>query len=215
MKGRLFWLTLGGATVVTGVACWVIWVVNLAPLNDALKAANALRDGFEQALNLTPRISVNQAIVFSQTSPLLELVTAQNSALVRHQLSETWLHSTKEFDIEATFTAKAGFVLRDAIVVNIPRGARTAQITLPRAKILSMEMSDFRILRDEDGLWNKLNAKDRERAMKDLNLAAKKSFASTNLLAAAREEARDRISEIARSVGCEPVFVGENPEPKP
>jgi hypothetical protein len=214
MNGRLFWLTFGGAAAVTAVACWVIWVTTLAPLDRALKAANVMKDRFDQALNLTPRISVNQAIVFSQTSPAMELVTAKRSARVRHQLSETWLHSTKEFDIEATFTAQAGFALRDALVVNIPRGARTAEITLPRAKILSMEMSDFQILKDEDGLWNKLKAKDRELAMRALNVAAKKSFASTDLLASARDEAKARITEIVRAVGCEPVFLGEDPGPK-
>lgn len=214
MKNRVVWLTLGGAALATGLICWGFWSVMLAPLDRAVKTANAVHDGFVRAMNLTPRILVSQTVVYAENSPTLELVTAERSALVQHRLTETWLHSTKEFEIEAKFTAKAGLLLRDVLVVNIPRGGKTAEITLPRAKILSMEMADFRILRDEDGLWNKLTPKDRERAIRDLNREARKDFEATDLLEKAAGEAKARISEIVTGAGVRVVFKLPSDQPK-
>jgi len=143
-------------------------------------------------------------------------VTAERAALVRHRVDETWLHSTKTFEIEATFTARAGFNLRDSFSINIPKGGRTAEIALPRAKILSLAMSDLKILRDEDGLWNKLTAKDREKAIRALERNAKAEFSKSDLLASARSTAESQIREITSAVGCEAVFPANtqaNPNP--
>lgn len=208
-------LTFGVAALLTVGSCWFIWVWTLAPMDRALKAANAMQAEFVAAMNLTPRITVEHAIVFAQTSPTLELVTATRDALAQHRLSETWMHSTKEFEIEARFTARAGFALRDPFVVNVPLGSKKIEISLPRAKILAMDMADFRILRDEDGLWNKLTGKDRERAIRALQRTARKDFENTDLLGAATAEAQRRVSEIVRSVGAEAVFLLPDQEPKP
>lgn len=208
-------LTFGVAALLTVGACWFIWVWTLAPMDRALKAANAMQAEFIAAMNMTPRITVEHAIVFAQTSPTLELVTATRDALAQHRLSETWMHSTKEFEIEARFTARAGFALRDPFVINVPLGSKKIEISLPRAKILAMDMADFRILRDEDGLWNKLTGKDRERAIRALQRTARKDFENTDLLGAATAEAQRRVSEIVRNVGAEAVFLLPDQEPKP
>jgi len=207
-------LTFGVAALITVGACWFIWVWTLAPMDRALKAANAMQAEFSAAMNLTPRITVDHAVVFAQTSTTLELVTATRDALAQHRFSETWLRSTKEFEIEARFTARAGFALRDPIVVNVPLGSKKTEISLPRAKILAMDMADFRILRDEDGLWNKLTAKDRERAIRSLQRTARKDFETADLLGAATAEAQRRISEVIQSAGSEAVFLLPEQEPK-
>lgn len=213
-KGGIL-LTFGVAALLTVGACWFIWAWTLAPMDRALKAANAMQAEFVAAMNLTPRITVEHAIVFAQTSPTLEIVTATRDALAQHRLSETWMHSTKEFEIEARFTARAGFAPRDPFVINVPLGSEKIEISLPRAKILAIDMADFRILRDEDGLWNKLTGKDRERAIRALQRTARKDFENTDLLGAATAEAQRRVSEIVRNVGLKAVFLLPDQEPKP
>lgn len=216
MKDRLIWLTVAGCAILTIVACWLIWTFMVAPMEHALKVGNEIKGRFEKVLNLTPRISVNNTIIFAENTPVFELVTVERTALIRHRFEETWLHSTKTFEIEATFTAHAGFDLHDPFTIDIRRGGQVADIYLPRAKILSLGMSNLSIVRDEDGLWNKLTAKDREKSIRALERAAKKEFASTGILAAATQEGEKRLSKIILQTGCQVNFrragsVGKDP----
>lgn len=215
MKNRLLWFTLAGAALTTVMATWFVWTVFIAPLRSAVERGNRIQQEFEKVLNLTPRISANHAVIFAQNTPVLELVTVERQSLARHRVEETWFHSKKTFEIEATFTARAGFNLRDSFTVNIRRGGKVAEITLPRAKILSIGMADLRVLRDEDGLWNKLTAADREKAIRALEKTAKADFLKTDILTAATWEVESRVREVAKASGCEAVFFGFGGEQKP
>jgi len=210
MKDRIFWLTILGAAAVTTVFTALAWIFLLNPIRQAVKTGNEIQARFVEVLNLTPRIMANNAVIFAQNTPTLELVTVERQAMVRHRFEESWLHSRKTFEVEAPFTARAGFHLRDALTVNIPRGGTTAEIRLPAAKILSVEMGEIRILLDEDGLWNKLTAQDREKAIRTLTKSAKANFLETDILKAATLEAEKQIRGIAESVGCRALFLHED-----
>lgn len=212
MKNRVFWLTVLGAGLVTILVTALAWIFLLNPVRQAVNTGNAIQAQFVKFLNLTPRIAANNAVIFAQNTPTLELVTMERQALVRHRFEESWLQSTKTFEVEAPFTARAGFHLRDAFTVNIPRGGAMAEVRLPTAKILSVDMGDIRILRDEDGLWNKLTAQDREKAIRTLTKTAKAEFLKTDILKAAAQEAEKQIREIAQAAGCDAVFPGEEPQ---
>jgi hypothetical protein len=214
MKSRVLWLTIGGASLATVVASALVWMFLVAPMRSAIDRANRIQQEFSHLLNLSPRISVNHAILFAQNSPVLDLVTMERQALARHRLEETWLHSTKTFEIEASFHARAGFHLREAFTVNVRPGGKVAEVHIPPAKILSVDMSDLRILLDEDGLWNGLSAHDREKAIRELEKTAKADFLRTDILSAALREAKNQIREIAKSSGCEVIFPGADSEEK-
>ena len=57
---------------------------------------------------------------------------------------------------------------------------------LPPPKLLSLGMSDVRVLQDEDGFWNKLTAEDRQTAFRALEDKARKKIANSKLLPEAR-----------------------------
>lgn len=214
MKSRLFWITLAATTLTTVIVTTFVWTVFIAPLRSAVERGNRIQEEFAKALNITPRISANHAVIFAQNTPVLELVTVERSLLARHRVEETWLQSTKTFEIEAAFTARAGFNLRDPFSVNILSGGKVAEVHLPRAKILSIGMAELQILRDEDGLWNKLTAKDREKAIRALEHNAKAEFLKTDILTAATREAERQIRKIAATAGCEAVFPGPIASPE-
>lgn len=210
---KWFWLALGGAALVTAAACAASWFLVVAPLNNAVNRASALKALLVEHLNLTPRVLVGETVVFSENREAFKLTTAERDLLVRHSLRETWLQSTKEFEIEAKFTASAGFNLEDAFTIRVPRSGNRAEIWLPSVRVLGIEMSDFRVLRDEDGLWNKLTASDRERAIRELQARARKRAESEGLLAKAEENGRARLAEICRTAGLEAVFMEATPAP--
>lgn len=213
MKNRLFLLTILASAAATVVATAAFWIFMLNPIQQAVKTGNNIHREFKKLLNLTPRIAANHAVLFAQNTPTLELVTVERSSLARYRSEETWLQSTKTFEIEAPFTARAGVHLRDAFSVNIRRGGKIAEIRLPKTKILSMDMGDLRILRDEDGLWNKLTGKDREKAIRALTRTARSDFLKTDILKAATEEVEKQIRAIATAAGCEAVFLTEESRP--
>lgn len=189
------------AAVLSSLICWVIfWRINASVSEGAKETAMAVGQTFQKALNFTPEVRVNTTIVVAQTTPVLELVTAERKALVQHRWEHTWMHSTKNFEIEATFTAKAGFDLREPfrLIVDSRSGAVTAELS--KVKLLSLSMGDVRVLRDEDGVWNKLTAADREEAFRALEAEARRQFLSSNLLAQAGNEIDKRIREIVKDI---------------
>jgi Protein of unknown function (DUF4230) len=177
----------------------------------ALRIANE----FRHVLNFTPEVRVNSRVVIAATTPILELATVQKQAVVQHSWSQTWLHSTKTIEVEATFTARAGFDLRRPFTVNIDTKNHTFSAQLPPAKILSLGMSDVRILRDEDGLWNKLSAADREDALRELEMTARLQFHQTDILKEARAEGEKQVRQLLESASHRENFHWIDSPPKP
>jgi len=156
---------------------------------------------FEAAFNIRPEVRVDGLVIIEAQTPVLELATASRKMVVRHRWTHTHLYSTKVLEIEAPFTAKAGFNLEEPFRIRIDPHTRIVSTDLPKPQILSTEMGEIKILRDEDGLWNKLTAADREEAFKALRDQAKKQFDETTLLNEARMEAETRIRELLDTTG--------------
>ena len=189
------WVALA-ATLSTGLSLLMFWRMTLEITQESRRIAESIAAGFEKALNFTPQISVDSLVVVAANSPVLELVTLQKQALVRGRWTHTWLYSTKNVELEAVFTARAGFDLSDPIRINIDPRTRFVAADLPAPKLLSLGMGDVRVLQDEDGLWNKLTAKDREEAFRSLEEKARELFAKSNLLPEARIEGEKRIRQL-------------------
>ncbi len=163
-----------------------------------------LADRFEAAFNVRPEVRVEGLVIIEAKTPVLELATASRSIVVRHRWTHTHLYSTKMMEIEAPFTAKAGFNLEEPFRIRIDPHTRIVSTDLPKPEILSTEMGEIKILRDEDGLWNKLTAADREDAFRALRDQAKKQFDESALLNEARLEAETRIRELLDKTGKPP-----------
>jgi 50S ribosomal subunit-associated GTPase HflX len=79
-------------------------------------------------------------------------------------------------------------------------------IKLPEPKLLSLQMDNYHILRDEDGFWNKLDATERESAVSDLQKNARLKVLASPLLAEAKTELEKRIQEIVSKDGYSVEF---------
>lgn len=188
----LFLLTLG-ATV--GVS----WSLQRWAEQKFQHQADAIAENFRKVFNFTPEVRAHSAVLVAQDSPVLELVTYQRKAIVQHDWQQTWMGSTKNFEIEATFTAKAGFDLRERFVVKLDQRDGSIKTEMPRPKLLSIGMADVRIKRDENGLWNKLTAAEREQAFKELEKRAREDFEKSSVLAQAQAEAELKIRELLQA----------------
>lgn len=192
--GVLGWIALI-AVAAGGAGLIHFWRMAGAEWWRAYQQAQTVAAKCEKVLNFTPEIRIDNQVVIAANTPKFEVVTVQKQAVLRHAWSHSWLHSTKTFDIEATFTAKAGYDLTNPFHIQIDPRTLTAKADLPPAKILSLEMKDIKILVDEDGLWNKLTPEDRQEAFRELEKEARKNFEQSDLLEAAHQEMEKRLQQ--------------------
>jgi len=190
----LLWV-LAVALLSIGATGLVVWRATSRVYDDATEAAQTVATAFQNALNLTPEIRVNSVVVIAATTPASELVTAKKQIRVRESSEQTWMHSKKTFVIEATFTARAGFDFQIPLCIQIDSRNLGLNADLPPPKILSVSMSDLRILQDENGLWNKLTAEDREKAFHSLEQKARDEFIGSDFLAKAANAGEAIIRE--------------------
>ena len=198
--GVLGWV-IAAAALTIALTLLLFWRMSAEITQDARRMAESIAASFDRTLKFTPQISVDSVVIIAANAPVLELVTVQKQALVRRRWTHTWLHSTKNVELEATFTARAGFDLTEPFRINIDPRTRAVGADFSPPKLLSLAMSDVRVLQDEDGLWNKLTAQDREQAFRALEEKARRTFAESNLLSEARLEAEKRIRELIEQTG--------------
>jgi len=212
-------IIIGGliaATLFTlAVTALLAWRTAVSVTDEARRLGTSIAAEFDRSLKITPEVRVNSVVVVAASTPVAELVVLEKKAVVRHSWTQTWLHSTKNFEIEATFTAKAGFDLSEPFRINIDPVTYNVETNLPSPRILSIGMSNVRVLRDEDGLWNKLTAEDRQQAFQALEKQAKDQFANSPLLAETRIEAEKRLREILASSGKKLEFAPQKNFLKP
>lgn len=190
------------ATLLTcALTMLLAWRTAASVTEESRRLGAAVAGQFDKALNFTPEVRVNSVVVVAASKPVAEFVVLEKKALVRHSWSQTWLHSTKLFEIEATFTAKAGFDLQEPFRIKIDPITYNMETSLPQPKILSIGMSDVRVIRDENGLWNKLTPEDRNQAFKALEQKAREQFKDSALLVETLNETEKRIREVVAASG--------------
>jgi len=198
--------------LIAGATTW--WMTHRVTAQ-ARDVARAVAEEFRQAFQLTPEVRINSLVVVAANTPAAELMTMQKQARVRHAWSQTWMHSTKTIEVEATFTARAGFDLHEPFRVTIDPATGTVITQLPPARILSLGMSDVSVPRDEDGYWNKLTQQDREQAFRELEEEARKQFADSDQVAEASREGEIRVRALIRKAMDPGVPIVTTPAPAP
>lgn len=205
MRNHWFWIAFGGAAITTIAACWAAWIFMIQPMDAAVKTANALAEIFGAEFEITPRISANAGVLFSQSSRVENLTTARRT-LVVEQTSDTSLPDGSHPRYRAEFVSEAGIAGRDMIDINIRRGGREADITLPKAKILVLEPAAPPNVEAPGPAWEELPERMRERAIRQLRLAARRQLLDEKFPAVAERELRSRLAELAAGAGCAAFF---------
>ena len=188
---------LAAAIILTGImVSFVMWRLSTGITDETRRTAQAIAAEFQRTVQFVPEIRVNSTVLVEPTTEILELVTAEKKMVVRHRWSHTWLQSSKSLEIEATFTGKAGFDLEEPFRVHLDPLTKGVSADLPPPKLLALSMSEVRVLKDEDGLWNKLTPEDREKAFAALDVEARRAMLNSGLLAQARQSIEARIREL-------------------
>jgi len=169
-----------------------------------------LRDAIVQITQLQPRVTVNNRVYFEQTSPIAELALISQKLEVEHEFLHTWAGSTKRLRLHGTYTAKAGFDLRQEFSVTVTPEATI--VRLPHAQILGVEQNVVELLAYENGFWNPISGADVQAELATLGKLTRDRAAAQNLSAEAEESFRTQLK--GRIGDTPPVQVIFYPAPR-
>lgn len=210
MKRGLFWLAFGSAAAVTTLFCWAAWIFLIQPMDNAVKAANKIERIFSENFAITPRISANAGVLFSQTARAENLVTATREVVVELPIDMP-LKDGSQARVKADFRVEAGIAGRDPIDINIRRGGREADVVLPKPKILTLEWKEPPSVLGEGGKWGSLPESIQARMQRQFRLAARRQVLDGGLLPESEREFRARLQTLGAQAGCVFVFKPKAP----
>ncbi len=180
-----------------------------AVVDKGMEVAERVRKAISDTANITPRVVVNDTVVYEQSSSILELALTSRQTLVEREMDHTWLGSTKRVKLRGTYEVKAGFDLSRPFSVVMDEGKAT--VNLPPARILSVEPLNLEVRMLRDGLWNKINPEDVELEVNSLNLMAREKMLQENIDGEAEKEIVRRLRErLGEEIDLE-IRIGESP----
>jgi len=208
MRSKPLIVASAAAAILLIAGAWSFYSVFIKAPADL---AHATADGIQGFFNFTPRVKIDQIIVIEQNAPIMEVATVSRQLIVDYTWAHTWLGSTKSIHMIGTFTAKAGFDLKEPFTIEIDRSPLRVRASLPPPRVLSITMDSFRIAADESGWWNRISDADREAGVENLQSTARAQAESSGMLDEARTSAEQRIRDIVQKNGSTVEF----PPPTP
>ena len=133
------------------------------------------------------------ASIMEQTTGIAELALVSRKISVEHEFSHTWAGSTKRVKLQAAFTAKAGFDLRENVAVDVREDAIAVQ--MPRATILGVEQEQVDVLEFENGYWNRISADDLEKELAALPRLAREKAEEARLTEEAERALEQQLQQ--------------------
>ena len=83
---------------------------------------------------------------------------------------------------------------------------------VPPPKLLSIDMKEYKVVKDEDGWWNSVTLQDREEAVQQICAEAIDEATHSGLLEESQASVEARIREIVERNGSTVAFRNENAE---
>lgn len=105
---------------------------------------------------------VTQAMVVERMQAVAKLVTSETMVRDVVTYENTWYGSTKRSLVVVSGKINAGVNLDRGTAVAVDDKAKTITLTLPKAEILGVEITDMRTYDERGGLWNPFTPTDRD-----------------------------------------------------
>jgi Protein of unknown function (DUF4230) len=190
--------------VLFGIAVLVLTAIGYAAfyfvvLRPAVRLTHDVARQFREAFHFTPEIKIGDTTVIEQSTPVLELATVQRNVFQRYEWENSWAGSTKRIVVEATFDAKAGYDLKEPFVVTIDQNR--LKIVVSEPKLLSFELKNYRVVRDENGWWNRITPQERTSVFKALRETAEQKATASGLLEDAGRNFEQHLKELTDDRG--------------
>ena len=142
------------------------------------------------------RTTVSHSLAVERVEAVARLVTSE--ATIRDVViyQSTRFGSTKRSLVVVTARIQAGFDLSDGVNVRVDDESRTLRITLPRARILGVEITEMRTYDERSGLLNPFRPADRDTIFR----LAREQLVRSAIQSGAIEHANRSARELLRTL---------------
>jgi hypothetical protein len=197
------WRTIRRIVTLAGLAAAAYFLV-VSPMERAMASARAtVEHGLDKVLaavtGSNTRIVEGRAEI-TGTSDIheLSLLEMRMSATRSFENEGTLLRylptGTKRLIIRGDYQVKGGYRLAPGVSLAIEKGRPVARF--PKPEILSVELVDFEVLNEEDGLFNKIKPADRAHVLRELREQMREEAARSGMLDTIDGSLRTRLADL-------------------
>ena len=180
-------------------------------LESALASTRAsVERGLQQVLgaitNTTTRIVEGRAEIVETTEiselSLLELKMNATRTIEKSESLSILPLGTKKLIVRGHYQVKGGYRLKDGVSLRMENGKPVARF--PKPEILSVELTDFDVLSEDDGWLNKVQPADRAQILRELREQMRLEAQQSGLLSTVESTLRTRLRDL---LGADQVTV--------
>lgn len=147
-------------------------------------------------LQLQPKVVVGERTIMERSSAQVELVTISQVMEHTHTFEHSWAGSIKRLEVKGVFMAKAGFTVDESFAILVSEDEDQVSIQHKPPRLISCELRQVTVVKDENGYWNKLTPEDRQNAQNALIQGARKATEDSGLLFKATENLTKRLAPL-------------------
>jgi hypothetical protein len=147
------------------------------------------------------RTSVSHSMIVDKVRAVAKLVTSETTIRDVVVYKNTWYGSTKQSLVVATGRLLAGIDMEHGSDVKVDDAAKRIEITLPKAGIMALEISDMQTYDERGGLWNPFTPADRDNILRLARGQIMRSATSLNVTAHAEKSAADLLTSLFSTDG--------------
>ena len=147
------------------------------------------------------RTSVSHSMIVDKVRAVAKLVTSETTIRDVVVYKNTWYGSTKQSLVVVTGRLLAGIDMEHGADVKVDDAAKRIEITLPKAGIMALEISDMQTYDERGGLWNPFTPADRDNILRLARGQIMRSATSLNVTAHAEKSAADLLTSLFSTDG--------------
>jgi hypothetical protein len=144
---------------------------------------------------------VTQDIVVERMQAVAKLVTSESYVRDVVSYENTWYGSTKRSLVVVSGKINAGVNLDRGSSVSIDDATKTIAVTLPKAEILGVEITDMRTYDERGGLWNPFTPQDRDAIIRLARVQLGRSAYDMKILEHAESSAKELLERLLSTDG--------------
>ena len=145
--------------------------------------------------------NVTQALVIERMRAVAKLVTSETSVRDVVTYNNTWYGSTKRSLVVVSGKINAGVNLERGTNVSVDDRAKIITLSLPKAEILGVEITDMRTYDEQGGLWNPFTPQDRDAIIRLARVQLGKSAYDMKILEHAESSAKTLLESMFSTDG--------------
>ena len=147
------------------------------------------------------RTSVSHSMIVDKVRAVAKLVTSETTIRDVVVYKNTWYGSTKQSLVVVTGRLLAGIDMEHGSDVRVDDAAKRIEITLPKAGIMALEITDMQTYDERGGLWNPFTPADRDNVLRLARGQIMRSATSLNVTAHAEKSAADLLTSLFSTDG--------------